>query len=58
MIEKLAEIERLVNIPKYDDLNDYLRGVRDMINFLNNAEYATSDEVFEFIKSELEALNG
>lgn len=56
IIQMLQDIEYAVNVPMYDDLTPYLMGVRDLINFLNNAEYATSEEVYKHIINECKNL--
>lgn len=38
ILQSLAKIEYLIYQLPYDDLSDYLNGVRDMINLINGAE--------------------
>lgn len=45
-IQMLAKIEELINKPNYDDLSSYEQGIRDMINFINNKDYATTQGVY------------
>ena len=45
-VQMLARIENLIEKPLYDELSAYEQGIRDMINFLNNRDYATSQGVY------------
>lgn len=56
LIDMLAEIQHIVEAPLYDDLTPYLQGIRDMINFLNNREYANSIEIHEHIINEYKRI--
>ena len=38
ILQSLAKIEYLIYQLQYDELSEYLRGVRDMINLINGAE--------------------
>lgn len=42
----LAKIQEIIEKPLYDELSAYEQGIRDMINFLNNREYATNQDVY------------
>lgn len=56
LIDMLAEIQHAVEAPLYDDLTPYFQGIRDMINFLNDREYASSIEVYEHIINEYKRI--
>ena len=45
-IQMLNRIEELIKKPLYDELTPYEQGIRDMINFMNNESYATSQGVY------------
>ena len=49
IIDMLQEIQNAVNKPLYDDLTPYLTGIRDLLNLINNVEYAPANEVYEHI---------
>ena len=38
ILQSLAKIEYIIYQLEYDDLNEYLQGVRDMINLINGEE--------------------
>ena len=38
ILQSLARIEYLIYKLQYEDLNDYLKGVRDMVNLINGEE--------------------
>ena len=38
LIKQLNEIDSRIHQIPYDELTDYLKGIRDMINLLNNEE--------------------
>lgn len=44
--QMLAKIQEIIEKPLYDELSAYEQGIRDMINFLNNREYATNQDVY------------
>lgn len=44
--QMLAKIQEIIEKPLYDELSEYEQGIRDMINFLNNREYATNQNVY------------
>lgn len=47
IIQSLAKIENVIYTKSYDELSDYLKGVRDMINMLNGEE--SSESVANYI---------
>ena len=47
ILQSLKRIEDIIYTEPYDDLTDYLQGVRDMINLINGEE--PSDEVADTI---------
>lgn len=47
IIQSLNRIEKVIYSLPYDELTDYLRGVRDMINLINGEE--SSKSVADFI---------
>lgn len=47
--QMLAKIQEIIEKPLYDELSAYEQGIRDMINFLNNREYATNQDVYFYI---------
>ena len=38
ILQSLAKIEYIIYQLPYDELNDYLKGVRDMMNLINSEE--------------------
>lgn len=44
--QMLTKIQEIIEKPLYDELSAYEQGIRDMINFLNNREYATNQDVY------------
>ena len=38
IIQQLQEISKVIYTKPYDELSDYLQGIRDMINLLNGEE--------------------
>ena len=38
ILQSLARIEYLIYKLQYEDLNEYLKGVRDMVNLINGEE--------------------
>ena len=62
ILQSLARIEYLINKLQYEDLNEYLQGVRDMIELMNgkksNADitsYILEQVAKQEIKHELQA---
>lgn len=53
--KKIIELYEAIHEPYYDDLNDYLKGVRDMLNFLNDDEEDIS--IYNYIMSEIKKNN-
>ena len=47
IIQSLNRIEKVIYSLPFDELTDYLRGVRDMINLINGEE--NSESVADFI---------
>lgn len=54
-IDKIANV--IYQLP-YDELTDYLKGIRDMINLLNGEEGIDSDErLIDFIVEEMKKID-
>lgn len=47
IIQSLARIENVIYSKSYDELSNYLKGVRDMINMFNGEE--SSESVASYI---------
>lgn len=54
-IEQLLQIQRLINEPLYDELNEYLQGIRDIINLLNG-ETTADEPLLDTIKYNLKKI--
>lgn len=56
IIQSLKRIEDIIYSIEYDNLSDYLKGVRDIINIVNGTEYNVriTDYVIERIRHETE----
>ena len=50
------KLRNLVETLLYDDLNDYLRGVRDCLNIVQDVDYIEINESLEYIKKEVNKL--
>ena len=50
------KLRNLVETLLYDDLNDYLRGVRDCLNIVQGVDYIEINESLEYIKKEVNKL--
>lgn len=48
VINELNELSKIIYSKPYDDLSDYLKGIRDMINLINNEEL-----LLDFVKEEI-----
>ena len=62
ILQSLARIEYLINKLQYEDLNEYLQGVRDMIELMNGeksnidiASYILEQVAKQEIKHELQS---
>ena len=51
ILQSLRRIERVIYSLPYDELTDYLKGVRDMINLINGEEnsYSVANYIIERI---------
>ena len=49
VINELHELSKIIYTKPYDELSDYLKGIRDMINLVNNEEL-----LLDFVKAEME----
>lgn len=55
IIQQLKDIENNIYTIPYDDLNDYLKGIRDMVNLLNGNENLN---LSEYIRAEINKHKG
>lgn len=53
-LKNIMLIAENIHVPLYDDLNDYLKGIRDMINLIYNFEDNVS--IKEYVLYELNKL--
>lgn len=51
ILQSLGKIEYTIYKLPYDQLSDYLKGVRDMINLLNGEENAT--EILDYVLEQM-----
>lgn len=49
VIRELNELSKIIYTKPYDELSDYLKGIRDMINLINNEEL-----LLDYVKAEME----
>lgn len=56
VLQQLNEIENVIYSHAYDDLSNYLQGIRDMINLLNNDEQEEGHELIDTIKEQLKNI--
>lgn len=42
---KIDKIEKEIYSYAYDELSDYSKGIRDIINYLNNGEQTTQEDI-------------
>ncbi|MBR1620253.1 hypothetical protein IJ674_10235 [bacterium] len=50
------KLRNLVETLLYDDLNDYLRGVRDCLNIVQDVDYIEINESLDYIQKEVNKL--
>ena len=50
------KLRELVETLLYDDLNDYLRGVRDCLNIVQDVDYIEINESLDYIQKEVNKL--
>lgn len=51
ILQSLRRIEQVIYWAPYDELTDYLKGIRDMINMLNGEENAS--EALDYILGQI-----
>lgn len=58
IIRQLDKIADYIYQVPYDELTDYLKGIRDMINLLNGEEGCLEDEYLcDFVIEEIKKIN-
>ena len=40
----------------YDDLTPYLKGMRDLLNLINNVYYVNQGEILDYVLNELRSI--
>ena len=55
-IDYLQKIQDLIYNPLYDDLTTYLKGMRDLLNLINNVDYVNQGEILDYVLNELRSI--